>query len=186
MAPRLGGDNLPESNGVSDSFLWSATTLDCIREYPLILIELLFSVLRDRVLKRDLNGFKRVLCGKNGRKVVKTGKKRSALMSSCFSNRAETSGFCSVFVALVLNVPVKKVVARARRITRHSGQTQFRVQSSLFSSQGGSVRWDMFRATALSGKPTVAPDCSGGRSYWGPFETVFCQFPARDARPELH
>ena len=38
-------------------------------------------------------------------------------MSSCCSNRAETSGLYSVPVAAVLNVPVKTSVARARRIT---------------------------------------------------------------------
>ncbi|QDU50798.1 hypothetical protein Pan110_31580 [Gimesia panareensis] len=84
-------------------------------------------------------------------------------MSSCFSNRAETSGFYSVFVALVLHVSLKKSCgSRARRITRHSGQEQVCVQSSLFSRQGGYVRWDLFRAAALSGKPI-----SGTRSLRG-------------------
>ncbi|QDT30686.1 hypothetical protein Enr10x_60540 [Gimesia panareensis] len=76
-------------------------------------------------------------------------------MSSCISNRAETRGFYSVFGASVLHVPVKKNRgSRARRIIRHSGQTRVWVQSSLFSSRGGYVKWEMFTSAALSGKPT--------------------------------
>ena len=54
---------LLELYGCSDSFLWSATTPNYMRGYPFILMDLLFSVLRDRVTKRDFTGFKRGLRG---------------------------------------------------------------------------------------------------------------------------
>ncbi|QDU52658.1 hypothetical protein Pan110_50380 [Gimesia panareensis] len=105
-------------------------------------------------------------------------------MSSCFSNRAETRGFYGVFVSSVLIVPVKKLVARARRITRHSGQTQVRVQSSLFSSQGGFVKWEMIIPKALSGKPINGTQTVSMRGrITEPFVLFLCQFPARGARP---
>ncbi|QDU50249.1 hypothetical protein [Gimesia panareensis] len=76
-------------------------------------------------------------------------------MSSCFSNRAETRGFYSVFVALVLNVPVKKIGLLARATHNQAFWSDAGACPVQFIQLwGGFVKWEMFILGALSGEPT--------------------------------